>query len=144
MPSKPYLKLNFPLLTLVSVEWLFPEKVVCFPAFVVPFPGLVDFVLKSLTFSKFFLHKFIELWKNCLILDKILPLGNTKKNKFSLVFRSLMRTFVPSLGTYSAAPRQLKQASLHSACTSIVRLNRIVTNWYIGKRIKVDVKRVRS
>ena len=30
--------------------------------------------------------------------------------------------FVPSLGTYSAAPRQLKQVSLHSACTSIVRL----------------------
>ena len=32
--------------------------------------------------------------------------------------------FVPSLGTYSAAPQQLKQASLHSACTSIVRQNK--------------------
>ena len=32
--------------------------------------------------------------------------------------------FVPSLGTYSAAPRQLKQAPLHSACTSIVRQNK--------------------
>ena len=36
--------------------------------------------------------------------------------------------FVPSLGTYSAAPRQLKQASLHSACTSIVRLKILPMN----------------
>ena len=27
------------------------EQVACFPTFVVPFPGLVDFVLETLTFS---------------------------------------------------------------------------------------------
>ena len=41
---------------------------------------------------------------------------------FFVVLSFFLCNFVPSLGTYSAAPRQLKQASLHSACTSIVRL----------------------
>ena len=49
--------------------------------------------------------------------------------------------FVPSLGTYSAAPRQLKQASLHSACTSIVRLE--IYDYMMKKTINICMNLIR-